>query len=280
MYALAASLVLAIGLSSRLLVKQDGAKAEVLGALAGLDVQTAVGERREFELPDGSKAVLGVRSTLRFEPALATAPRVVHLDGEAFFTVKHDPTRPFRVLASNVVTEDIGTEFSVRAYAGEEQVRVAVREGAVAISRRGDPDNVQPILLGQRDVAVVATAGEPKVISDSLVDRLFAWRNGDLVFDNASLAEVASELSRWYDVDIRFADSSLAARHLTSTFKSDPIDDVLRVIGLSAEVRFERRGRVVTVHAAPRTSTGDPVGPRSSNNTDRADGGLEAEDSV
>lgn len=271
MFALAAALLLTVGLSYRWMGADD-ADAPAAVALAGLNAQTAIGERRAIDLPDGSKVVLGVHSTLRFEPAAPKGARIVHLDGEAFFNVQHDATRPFRVLASNVVTEDVGTEFSVRAYPGDARVRVAVREGAVSLFRRDVPGTAQVVLLGQMDVATIAADGVPKVTSDSAVERLFAWQNGDLVFDNASLAEVASELSRWYDVDVRFAEPELAGRHLTSTFKSDPIDDVLRVIGLSAEVRFERKGRLVTAYAAPRTSTGEPLAPRGSRVAERGDG--------
>jgi transmembrane sensor len=261
-YAIAATLVLAVGVSSIWQIRKHSTSA-TLGDSGVLQVQTAIGERRTIELPDSSQAVLGVRSTLRMEPVTANGPRTVHLDGEAFFTVRHNPARPFRVVASNVVTEDVGTEFSVRAYAGE-AVRVAVREGAVSISQTGARAGANAVLLGDHDVAHIASDGEPKVTTDSTIDRLFAWRNGDLVFEDAPLSDVANELSRWYDVDVRFGDPDLASRHLTSTFKSDPIDDVLRVIGLSAEVRFERRGRLVTVFAAPSTSNGDPVVPRAS----------------
>ena len=261
-YPVAATLLLTVGLSSVWQMRKHSA---ALGASPALQVQTAVGERRTIELPDGSQAVLGVHSTLRMEPVMASGPRIVHLDGEAFFTVHHDAQRPFRVVASNVVTEDVGTEFSVRAYAGEKEVRVAVREGAVSISRAGSVGSLDAVLLGDHDVAHIAVDGVPKVTADSGVDRLFAWRGGELVFEDTPLADVATELSRWYDVDVRFADPDLAARHLTSTFKSDPIDDVLRIIGLSAEVRFERRGRLVTVFAAPRTSNASPISPRASN---------------
>ncbi|MEP7347405.1 MAG: FecR domain-containing protein, partial [Gemmatimonadaceae bacterium] len=262
-YLVAATMILSVALPTFWLARGRSATTS-LGAAAPLQVQTAVGERRTIELPDGSQAVLGVRTSLRMEPVLATGPRVVHLDGEAFFTVRHDAERPFRVVASNVVTEDVGTEFSVRAYADERNVRVAVREGAVSVSRAGAESGGNAVLLGDHDVARIAADGVPAVTTDSAVERLFAWRDGDLVFENAPLADVASELSRWYDVDVRFADPELASRHLTSTFKNEPIDEVLRVIGLSAEVRFERRGRLVTVFAAPRTSNGDPVGPRGS----------------
>ena len=173
-YAIAATLVLAVGLSSLWLVRRAPSTSPSLGLVAALQAQTGVGERRAIELPDGSHAVLGVRSSLRMEPGLATGPRIVHLDGEAFFTVNHDPSRPFRVLASNVVTEDVGTEFSVRAYPGEGQVRVAVREGAVSLSRAGAARAAYAGLLGKNDVARIVADGQPLLTTDSAVDHTHA----------------------------------------------------------------------------------------------------------
>ncbi|MBV6520182.1 MAG: hypothetical protein MNPFHGCM_00287 [Gemmatimonadaceae bacterium] len=262
MFALAATLLFAVAISSRLFVRPT--ESSTSGVLAGLQASTTIGERRTVVLPDSSEVLLGVHSTLHFEPAAAGAPRIVHLDGEAFFTVRHDAARPFRVLASDAVIEDVGTEFSVRAYSGDSNLRVAVREGAVSLYRTPGSGRQDTVLLARQDVATIAADGVPHVTSDAAIERLFAWTDGELMFDDASLAEVANELSRWYDVEFRFADPALATRHLTSRFASDPIDDILRVIGLSAEVRFERHGRVVTVRAASRTSLREPMEGRAS----------------
>lgn len=257
---IAASVILTVGVTAVWRARATPATPASTSVTA-LDVQTVVGERRAIELPDGSLAVLGVRSALRMETPAEGGVRIVHLDGEAIFTVHHDAARPFRVIAGGIVTEDVGTEFSVRAYRDEGRVRVAVREGAVSLFDTAG--TIAPVLLADHDVASIAADGTPRVIADSAVDRLFAWRDGDLVFDDAPLADVVRELSRWYDVDVRFADPELASRHLTSTFKSAPIDEVLRVIGLTVEVRFERNGRLVTGYAASRTSTVTPLGPRA-----------------
>lgn len=64
------------------------------------------------------------------------------------------------------------------------------------------------------------------------------------------LAEVARELGRWYDVDVQLADSALAGRQLTATFESEPIAQVLDLISLSLDLRYERDGREIVL--APR----------------------------
>lgn len=248
MLPLAATVVIAIGFGGSRLLSRIVAPGSA-GSTA-VDVRTGVGERRTVELPDGSQVVLGVRSRLQMDP---TSARTVRLDGEASFTVRHDAEHPFRVVAGGVVTEDVGTEFAIRAYLEGREVRVAVREGAVSVAREGSRQ--PPVVLQARDLVRVA-ADSVQVRTGVAVDRYFAWQRGELVFDDTPLADVARELSRWYGVEVRFADPALAARHLTATFTSEPVDEVLRVIGLSAEVRFERQDRQVVAYPAPRASSG------------------------
>lgn len=257
---IAAALVLAVGLYgvTRIVGTRE---APATAGVASLDVRTGVGERRTLQLPDGSQAILGARSALRMAPT-PDGVRQVQLEGEAIFSVRHDAEHPFRVEAGGVLAEDVGTEFSMRAYPGERGVRVAVREGAVSVIHQSAPQAVA-VLLAKQDVARVGADGKTEVTSGVAVDRLLAWRDGELIFDDVPMSAVAVELSRWYDVDLRFADSTLAARHLTASFRSEPIEEVLRVIGLTLEIRFEQQGRVYIGRPAPRTSSRDPIRPRA-----------------
>ena len=74
-----------------------------------------------------------------------------------------------------------------------------------------------------------------------------------LVFRDASLAEVSSDLRRWYGVELRVEDSILASRHLTMTFAGDPLERVLRVIGLGLGADVERHGDTAVVRASDRS---------------------------
>jgi ferric-dicitrate binding protein FerR (iron transport regulator) len=56
------------------------------------------------------------------------------------------------------------------------------------------------------------------------------------------LRDVVLTLERWYNVDIRLADSTLGRRRLTATFKNESIDLVLKRIGLTLGLRVERAG--------------------------------------
>jgi transmembrane sensor len=220
------------------------------------EVRTGAGERRTMRLPDGSEVTLGFASRMKIDSSFGKPYRDVLLEGEALFRVTHDSSKAFRVWVGDAVAVDLGTEFVVRAYPETNEVRVGVTEGAVGFARRGgSPWEVT--VLHPRDVGLLQdTARTATVKHDQDMSRLLAWTTGSLVFDNTPLSQVALELSRWYDVNVRVADPVLASRLLTVTFApQEQLDEVLRVIGLQFDARVERQGRVITF----RPSTGATI---------------------
>ncbi|MBA3318204.1 MAG: FecR domain-containing protein, partial [Gemmatimonadales bacterium] len=101
----AAGILVAFALTSRDGISQNPAP-RVLS--------TPSGQRAGFQLPDGTKVILGVASSLRHPPAFDTSVREIELEGEAYFEVAPDTRRPFIVRARNLVAEDLGTDFLVR----------------------------------------------------------------------------------------------------------------------------------------------------------------------
>jgi transmembrane sensor len=208
---------------------------------------TSVGERRQVVLTDGTKVLLG--PTTRLVVGSGTDDqRMVSLDGIAYFSVVHDPARPFTVKAGAISIQDVGTAFAVETddSAG---TRVAVDSGSVAIGAV-DQNNSRGAVLNARDRATVDAQGVVAVERASVSEADLAWIQGRLVFRDAPLILVGAELYRWYGVRLRVADSSLANLHLTASFSGEPVDRVLNVIALSLGGRIERQGSVAILFRA------------------------------
>lgn len=205
------------------------------------------GTQRTVTLSDSSEVILASASRLVVAADYGSGSRTVDLEGEALFRVRHDAARPFRVRAGRVIAEDLGTEFVVRRLGAtdHERVRVAVREGVVAVHSGSASSAGGGDTLRARDVAIASDSGVA-VRRDQDLDAYFAWTRGQLVFDNTPLSEVAAELSRWFDLDIAIADSAIANRPYSATLlTSTPVDELLQVIGMATDVRVERRGRTI-----------------------------------
>jgi ferric-dicitrate binding protein FerR (iron transport regulator) len=221
-------------------------------------VATVAGQRTTLVLGDGSRVVLAPASRLRHPPDFGAHERNVYLEGEAYFTVTHDTTRPFRVYAAGAVAEDLGTEFAVRAYPGDPHVRVVVAGGAVELrAAAASPSGGTVLTRGQR--GRLAPDGTVAVTDGVALDEYTGWTEGRLAFRDTPLAEVLADLNRWHDVRFDLADSALATRGLTASFSSASLPDALRALATNANVLHERRGSVIRLHPGPPPPAAPPT---------------------
>ncbi|EJL06680.1 FecR family protein [Pseudomonas chlororaphis] len=195
-------------------------------ALYSAEFATAPGERRHVALPDGSQVDLNSRSRLRVR--YEQGQRSVELsEGEAMFSVEHDSSRPFVVTAGPGKVTVTGTRFDVRRDAA--QTRVAVEQGTVRVQGRDAADSDFVNLTTGLGTAVDARG---QVAAAYAVDpqALTAWRSGKLVFNNASLNEVAAEVSRYREQPLLVGSEAVGRLRLTSVFKSDDTDALLKAL--------------------------------------------------
>jgi transmembrane sensor len=252
--AVAAGLALAAGSSLYIVESRDNATA---AAAPAREVVTRRGERAAFNLADGSRVILGAESRLSIPAAYnrAGSARELHLEGQGYFVVTHDSQRPFRVNTSLGVAEDLGTEFVVTTYPEARGMRVVVASGRVALrqaagGRTPSSDSLPLVTLSPGDLARLDSAGTATVRRVDPASYV-AWTEGALVFNGTPLGDVVPQLSRWYDLDIRLSDNSLATRRLTATFRDQSVSQVLDLMALSLDLQVVRDGRTVTLRPSP-----------------------------
>lgn len=243
---LAAAAVLAVVLGGGLLWRlRAPTPAPAPAPVAMAEYRTAPGERLSFRLPDGTQVMLAPGGVVRRPATYGVRDRTVQLEGEAYFIVTHDSTRPFAVYTARAVARDLGTRFVVRAYQDEATTDVVVAEGAVAVGRggatpaagAGDPLSADSLVVRPRQRATITAAGQLVLARDIALDRYLSWTEGRLVFERTPLTEVARRLERWYGIGVRLADPSLGERRLTATLEdessAEAVDLVATSLGLS-----------------------------------------------
>ncbi len=224
-----------------------GWRSAILADTASIVYATPPGQRARLTLPDGSTVQLGVASTLRMPRAFAAGgPRAVTLEGQAYFDVVHDATRPFTIYAGGSVVEDIGTAFNVRAYQDEHAVQVVVASGHVAMRRTAGAPLAASLAAGDLgELRRDGTAATRRVD----IARYIGWTQGELRFDLVPLADVTRELGRWYDVDVRLGDSSLGDLRVTASFQNQTRDEAFTRLAQALDLRYRQRGRVATLES-------------------------------
>ena len=205
---------------------------------------TGSGERSDVLLADGTRMRLAPGSQVRVAADFGIARRDVYLDGEGYFEVVHDASRPFTVYVGNTSVRDIGTAFSVRSYAADSAVQVVVREGEVAVAGVGR--------LRAGDMGRVSSTGETTVQRAVDVDNKLSWTSGRLVYDDAPLGTVLDDLHRWYGAEVELSDTSFAHLPFTGTLANvapnEAVAQVAATMGLLVDVDAQH----VILRANPR----------------------------
>lgn len=195
---------------------------------------------QDVTLADGSQVSIGASSTVAVQ--LKEDVRLIQLnEGEAFFKVQHEPTRPFVVDAGELTVTAIGTAFNVRKVA--DSIAVSVTEGRTRVAR---PDG-GAIEVGTGEQVVYDA--QTRTFKHSAVDARIAtaWRERRLEFVNEPLAVVIANVNRYVDVSIRMADEGAGDLTFTGTVMPQNIDAWLRALPSVLPVAVEESEKEIVI---------------------------------
>ncbi|MFR3329863.1 MAG: FecR family protein [Odoribacter splanchnicus] len=194
-------------------------------------------------LADGTKVMLNAETRLRFPEAFGDGERKVFLEGEAYFEVARDGKHPFTVAFEEGTVRVLGTQFNVKAYAGQETVATLVK-GKVEVEAGPEAVVLQPgeqcrIVTGDTPALVVGEA-------DLMV--ALAWKNGEFVFKDASLQQVLGELSRWYNVEI-VCDAETFGETRVHIYmnRTQTLKKALDMLAKAWDIRYEKKGEKIII---------------------------------
>lgn len=221
--AIAASIVILIGIGAASFTSwwQDTEVPEVVQVVK----TTAFGKRMTLKLSDGTKIYLNSGSTIEFPEHFVGNSRKVRLEGEAFFEVAKDSTKPFVIQSDSIQTTVLGTSFNVNTYEENSEIKVSVQSGKVKVNSPNDG-----VVLGANQQAVFDR--KTKAIHKATIhsNNHFAWKDGVLQFNDLQMGEVVKTLERWYGVTFSFENQNIKNCHLSATYKNESLTAVLESI--------------------------------------------------
>ncbi len=211
--------------------------------------QFARGYERHI-LDDGSivELNLGSQASVDFSKDI----RLVFLEsGEAHFTLAKDVNRPFVVLANGAAVQAVGTIFNVQIR--DDSVDVLVTEGRVRVRAEGfeepiistipEDGSVQELVAGQQTVIELGEAPSVRqvlTLSDTELEEKLTWLKQVIHFDAAALSEIVFEFNRRNYRKIVIEDPSIENTQLSVTLRPNNIDDFVKLLELTANIRAER----------------------------------------
>lgn len=221
-------------------VKGDAAEAYKVNTLS-----TANGETYMVILPDQSKVWLNAASSLTYATAVnERAERMVELKGEAYFEIAKDKAHPFIVKSADQQVEVFGTHFNVNSYANEGSTKTTLLEGSVRVST-ASKGGMTPGFLRPGQQAIVKN-GDIQIIAAEGTEET-AWKNGGFSFNGQDLKTVMRMIARWYDVEVDYEFDPAGLHIGGEVSRSRSVTEVLKMLEVTADVKFKISGRRVTV---------------------------------
>ncbi|QAU25538.1 FecR family protein [Dyella sp. M7H15-1] len=216
---------------------------------------SAIGQNRDITLSDGTQVALGAASTMTTQ--FSKGQRHIELtNGEAFFRVVHDHSRPFVVAAGDISVRDMGTAFDVRRTG--QQVTIAVTQGHVEIADMNlKPGETQRGTLEVKAGQMVSyDPGTSAMTVGSITpEQATAWRSDRLEFIDEPLAVVIANVNRYSHRSLHIADADLGKLSYTGSIRTDAIDSWLNALPQVFPVRVSKDANQVILSDAQHPSS-------------------------
>jgi transmembrane sensor len=189
------------------------------------------GGQFQVVLEDGTEVWLNSESKLKYPVRFKEGEtrKVELIYGEAYFVVSPSTNHQgakFKVFNNAQEVEVIGTQFNIKAYKDENSIRTTLVEGKVNVSIENRKQSLVP-----NQQLILNTISNTTSIQDVDVYNEIAWKDGVFSFDEKSLEEIMTVLSRWYDIEVVFKTKSIEKLEFVGILrKNQSIEAILNSI--------------------------------------------------
>ncbi|RIA46209.1 FecR family protein [Hephaestia caeni] len=189
------------------------------------DVITGTGELRIVKLEDGSTVHLAPTTAIAF--ANGAKGRTLNLfQGEAWFDVARDETRPFKVIVGDSTVTVLGTAFSVRMT--DTGTDVAVERGRVAVKTPAGAQSERIELIAGQSLSV--SEGAAALQREIRPDRVASWREGVAIINDQPIGAVIDRIRPWYGGYIIARGPGLKDRRVSGIYNLRDPDQALEAL--------------------------------------------------
>ncbi|MGK7394764.1 MAG: FecR family protein [Candidatus Cyclobacteriaceae bacterium M3_2C_046] len=210
-------------------------------------VSTQYGQIKNVTLPDGSIVKLNANTSLKYHSNFAEqTERVVWLDGEAFFDVKHqEDNRKFMVRTVNMNIEVVGTAFNVTQRKG--RTKVILNSGRVKLDMSNSSNKAKELWMNPGEL--VEFDQKDQVITKKKIDPeiLTSWRNNVLHFREKTLQEISVLIEENFGKKVLFDNKDLAKLTFTGSNPADDLELLLKTLALSFDLKIVQENNEIII---------------------------------
>lgn len=190
-----------------------------------IEVTVTYGEEKHLFLPDSSEIWINAGTTIKYPKEFKGEQRTIYLDGEAYFSVKRDISKPFIVETNNLSVKVLGTRFNVKAYTDDKKVVATLTSGKVEVST-----DKNSYILKPNEQLTFNTNTLTTIINEVPTNETDAWLSGQLIFTDASFDDILQTLERRFNVLIESNITNPKELYTVKFLKNDSLDNVLNIL--------------------------------------------------
>jgi ferric-dicitrate binding protein FerR (iron transport regulator) len=248
-YAAAAIFITAVILLNPLAAEKETTK-EVASERPVNEITINPGSRTKIQLPDGSQVWVNSGSHLKYDGNFKGSTREVQLDGEAYFDVVKNASRPFIVHTSGIDIKVLGTAFNVKAYNSEPVIEATLIHGSIEVNNIRQPGAAKIMLKPHEKLVfnkyLIADRKDQRAVIKPEVDSFLivikplrkniadnditetAWVYNKLKFEDETFADLAIKMERWYNLKITIEVEKLKNYRISGSFVNETVEQALK----------------------------------------------------
>jgi transmembrane sensor len=239
-YIIRTAAVLLIMLGGYFILQQTGIfNSKTKTEIAWNQKTTLMGEKFMLTLSEGTKVTLNADSKFKYPIRFNNNSREVFLEGEAYFEVEHDSSKPFIVHSGKISTTVLGTKFNVSAFPEEKRITVSLVEGKVKVSKEKENDVEEIVELKPKQQLVFNKEKEISTFDEFDLQKATGWKDNIFKFDEEPLGKVLIKLERAYGIKFELANKSFADYTITARFENSSIWTISEVIKKLTGLRYK-----------------------------------------
>jgi ferric-dicitrate binding protein FerR (iron transport regulator) len=216
----------------------------MMNRLQKVTTQSPIAETQTIQLPDGSEVTLNAGTAFTYSKSFGTKNRQVSLKGEAFFKVAKNAEMPFIIDANGASIKVVGTEFNVKAYSHQDEVKVTVVEGVVQLYESKEPTKKTVLNAGETGVYNRKQKEVAKLAETSTND--ISWKTQQMHFESTRIGEVVEVLQNVYHVKME-ASVKVKNCEVTVTFDHNDLASVLHVLKSTLDLTITQKDKIIFI---------------------------------
>ncbi len=208
------------------------------------------GKKTTLVLDDGTKVWLNAGTKFAFPQKFTGKKRMVYLDGEGYFEVAENQSRPFVVSSTNINVEVLGTKFNMNSYSTDEQNETVLLEGSVVVWSEGKLIKDKVKISPNQRVVFSINDKNLNVLQEPDAGDYIAWIDGWYKFSNENLEQVLTKIGRYYNVAFKY-DKTKILNALPISGKLDlkeSFGEVMLTLSKVAKIEYEIDGGKVIIN--------------------------------